>query len=348
MLVRKNFHASLSLSLKKAWFLRWQMRALFEKNLIGRKGKNGSMLNSVIRSVASGCIKLDLPSDKPRYPERRLLVSTPGTSERKRVNKTRGRGREKKSGEEERRAARRMKSFFRRRRWSGLWYTWGRQGSASSTVRHRHRISVKSKGADLVARKLATKFGEKAEAAGGGGGGEAQRESIRPVESRSTSFGWLASSPPSSTPSPPPRAILSSRICDHQHAKWIKFLDYTFRRPFFTRFRFLYLASRHRSQLHPPSPNGASLFLLVSFRPVPIPDCFSPPRIPSSSSLHFSFFPSAELLYLFLSFSLLEGIGIGFTIGRSCRIDTRTVSSRDSSAGRWNRKKFGGETGIWI
>lgn len=36
---------------------------------------------------------------------------------------------------------------------------------ASSTVRHRHRISVKSKGADLVARKLATKFGEKAEAA---------------------------------------------------------------------------------------------------------------------------------------------------------------------------------------
>lgn len=169
-----------------------------------KKGKNGSMLNSVIRSVASGCIKLDLPSDKPRYPERRLLVSTPGTSERKRVNKTRGRGREKKSGEEERRAARRMKSFFRRRRWSGLWYTWGRQGSASSTVRHRHRISVKSKGADLVARKLATKFGEKAEAAGGGGVGEAQRESIRPVESRSTSFGWLASSPPSSTPSPPP------------------------------------------------------------------------------------------------------------------------------------------------
>lgn len=29
-----------------------------------------------------------------------------------------------------------------------------------------------------------------------------------------------------------PRAILSSRICDHQHAKWIKFLDYTFRSPF--------------------------------------------------------------------------------------------------------------------
>lgn len=28
------------------------------------------------------------------------------------------------------------------------------------TARHRHRISVKSKGADLVARKLATKFGE--------------------------------------------------------------------------------------------------------------------------------------------------------------------------------------------
>lgn len=44
----------------------------------------------------------------------------------------------------------------------------------------------------MVARKLATKFGEKAEAGGGGGGGggggvgEAQRESIRPVESRST------------------------------------------------------------------------------------------------------------------------------------------------------------------
>ena len=29
-----------------------------------------------------------------------------------------------------------------------------------------------------------------------------------------------------------PRAILSFRICDHQHAKWIKFLDYTLRSPF--------------------------------------------------------------------------------------------------------------------
>lgn len=32
-------------------------------------------------------------------------------------------------------------------------------------------------------------------------------------------------------------------------------------------------------RLHPPSPNQASSFLLVSFRSVPIPDCFSPPRI---------------------------------------------------------------------
>lgn len=69
---------------------------------------------------------------------------------------------------------------------------------------------------------------------GGGGVGEAQRESI-PGESRSTLQPALLL----------PRAILSSRICDHQHAKWIKFLDYTLRRPFFTRFRFLYLASRH-------------------------------------------------------------------------------------------------------
>lgn len=170
-----------------------------------KKGKNGSMLNSVIRSVASGCIKLDLPSDKPRYPERRLLVSTPGTSERrKRVNKV------KQGGEEERKRVGR-KNDGQRGEWNpfldeegGLVSGIREGGSASSTVRHRHRISVKSKGADLVARKLATKFGEKAEAAGGGGVGEAQRESIRPVESRSTSFGWLASSPPSSTPSPPP------------------------------------------------------------------------------------------------------------------------------------------------
>lgn len=51
-----------------------------------------------------------------------------------------------------------MKSFF-----SEASYV--EERSASSTARHRHRISVKSKGADLVARKLATKFGEKAEAA---------------------------------------------------------------------------------------------------------------------------------------------------------------------------------------
>lgn len=38
---------------------------------------------------------------------------------------------------------------------------WRKRGRfASSMARHRHRISVKSKGADLVARKLATKFGE--------------------------------------------------------------------------------------------------------------------------------------------------------------------------------------------
>lgn len=37
---------------------------------------------------------------------------------------------------------------------------WQRERFAASMARHRHRISVKSKGADLVARKLATKFGE--------------------------------------------------------------------------------------------------------------------------------------------------------------------------------------------
>lgn len=70
------------------------------------------------------------------------------------------------------------------------------------------------------------------------------------------------------------RAILSSRICDHQHAKWIKFLDYTFRvRPFFTRFRFLYLRS------HPPLPPPplASALVAVPYRVDRIPDCFSAP-----------------------------------------------------------------------
>lgn len=45
-----------------------------------------------------------------------------------------------------------------------------RERFASSMARHWHRISVKSKGADLVARKLATKFGEEAhrETVGGG------------------------------------------------------------------------------------------------------------------------------------------------------------------------------------
>lgn len=64
-------------------------------------------------------------------------------------------------------------------------------------------------------------------------------------------------------------AILSSRICDHQHAKWIKFLDYTFRRPFFTRFRFLYPASR-------PAPPH-TLAVPYRARRDRIPDCFSAP-----------------------------------------------------------------------
>lgn len=154
---------------------------------------------------------------------------------------------------------------------------------ASSTARHRHRISVKSKGADLVARKLTTKFGEKAEresrarrptvaafvvpptenggssdASGGGGGdgvGEAQKESI-PGESRSTLQPALLLL----------RAILSSRICDHQHAKWIKFLDYTFRVALslpasdsYTWFR----ATIHR-RLRPLSPHPSLFVCLVS------------------------------------------------------------------------------------
>lgn len=100
----------------------------------------------------------------------------------------------------------------------------------------------------MVARKLATKFGESERERGGGGegggnrgggargsGGEAQRESIL-CESRSArppaAFSFLF--PPLLFSFYPllPRAILSSRICDHQHAKWIKFLDYTFRSPF--------------------------------------------------------------------------------------------------------------------
>ena len=188
-----------------------------------------------------------------------------------------------------------------------------KEGSPHLRHRHRHRISVKSKGADLVARKLATKFGEKAEAGssavvrctsdgvgggdggsgGGGGVGGAQRESI-PGESRSTLR--LALSLSLSLPC----AILSSRICDHQHAKWIKFLDYTFRRPFFTRFRFLYLASRHHHRhycrlwsLSPPASlfvrlvsvrSYSRLFLATSNLPrLPRLPCFTP--VPASSHI---------------------------------------------------------------
>lgn len=161
---------------------------------------------------------------------------------------------------------------------------WCKGRFASSTARHRHRISVKSKGADLVARKLATKFGEEAEAEATvvavmlvpmpvpvpkGAGSEAQRESIL-CESRSArahqplspSFSLLFSLTLSLYATA--LAILSSRICDHQHAKWIKFLDYTFRRPFFTRFRFLYPASR---SAHSPSHIArapATVFQIVS------------------------------------------------------------------------------------
>lgn len=61
-----------------------------------------------------------------------------------------------------------------------------------------------------------------------------------------------------------PRAILSSRICDHQHAKWIKFLDYTFRSPF------LYpLPIPIPGRLSRPSPSPRSRRRPVSRRPYP-------------------------------------------------------------------------------
>lgn len=67
---------------------------------------------------------------------------------------------------------------------------------------------------------------------------------------------------------------MSSRICDHQHAKWIKFLDYTFRRPFFTRFSLPIPipgrappSHRHHCRLQQPLSPPASLFVpLVSVR----------------------------------------------------------------------------------
>lgn len=125
-----------------------------------------------------------------------------------------------------------------------------------------------------------------------------------PVESRSTLR--LASPLPSSSSSSLLRAILSSRICDHQHAKWIKFLDYTFRRPFFTRFRFLYLASRHRSDS-------------TRHHRTKLPHSFSSrfaPFLFQIVSRHLESFP--------LAFFLLPSLSgeIGFTIGRLCRIDT--------------------------
>lgn len=152
---------------------------------------------------------------------------------------------------------------------------------ASSTARHRHRISVKSKGADLVARKLATKFGEEAEAAAAAaavmlvprGRGRAVRHKGNrfcvnrdPRAPTKPAFSFFLTS--SLAPHATALAILSSRICDHQHAKWIKFLDYTFRRPFFTRFRFLYPASRPVRYRTRPSRIA---------RRDRIPDCFSAP-----------------------------------------------------------------------
>lgn len=133
-------------------------------------------------------------------------------------------------------------------------------------------------------------------------GGEAQRESIL-CESRSArppaafSFFPALSASLLACPSPAlflsfsslPRAILSSRICDHQHAKWIKFLDYTFRRPFFTRFRFLYPASRPASSL------------AVPYRANRIPDCFSAPtNICTTCSIFHPYFRPHSLYFPFL------------------------------------------------
>lgn len=93
-----------------------------------------------------------------------------------------------------------------------------------------------------------------------------------------------------------PRAILSSRICDHQHAKWIKFLDYTFCRPFFTRFRFLYPVSS--SFL--PSPRVTACRRPVSRRSR-IPDCFSAPT--NICTTYSTFHPCfrSRSLFLFLA-----------------------------------------------
>lgn len=198
---------------------------------------------------------------------------------------------------------------------------------ASSTARHRHRISVKSKGADLVARKLATKFGEEAEATAAtatvvvlmsmpvpvpNGWGEAarhkgnrfcvNRDPRAPTGEPAFSFFLTSSLAPHATA----LAILSSRICDHQHAKWIKFLDYTFRRPFFTRFRFLYPASC------PASPHSPSRFATV-FQIVSPHLRISVPRAVSSTRVLPSPFPHPlSPLILLVPFSALRSAPLPF------------------------------------
>lgn len=109
------------------------------------------------------------------------------------------------------------------------------------------------------------------EAVACGSGGEAQRESIlcesrsaRPPAALSFSLSLLSFSTLPLFYPLLPRAILSSRICDHQHAKWIKFLDYTFRSPF------LYpLPIPIPGRLSRPSPSPRSRRRPVSRRPYP-------------------------------------------------------------------------------
>lgn len=203
---------------------------------------------------------------------------------------------------------------------------WQRERFAASMARHRHRISVKSKGADLVARKLATKFGESKR--------ERQRRARCSVDARAvrhkgnrfsvnrdpraptSRFLLSFSSLPLFYPLLP-RAILSSRICDHQHAKWIKFLDYTFRSPFLYSLpipipgRF----TLHYPQISSPSRIAPTVSQIVSpHLRISIPRAHYPPSVFLPTPSHSSFLSFFRRKILFSS--VLCSCGRSFRIWR--------------------------------
>lgn len=113
-----------------------------------------------------------------------------------------------------------------------------------------------------------------------------------------------------------PHAILSSRICDHQHAKWIKFLDYTFRSPFLYSLP-IPIPGRltlHYPQISSPSRIASTVSQIVSpHLRISIPRAVSSIRVSAHS---FSFFVLSFFRRKVLFSSVLCSCGRSFRIWR--------------------------------